>query len=109
MHADVLTLLREARAAGLTIRLHGDKVDITGPRSVATRFAGRMKAAKAEIVAVLRGDPVVAVTSSRIVRTCRFCTTLPGVFRPTVQGKRLFCEICGKRKGCDMPYPWGPQ
>jgi len=114
MHSDVLTLLAEARAAGLTVRLIGDQVEVTGPKS-AMPIARRMKEVKPQIVAALRGAGLssrlenVPEPTSRIVRTCGHCRTLPGILRPTVGGNRLFCEVCGKRKGRDQPYPWGPQ
>ena len=87
---DVLTLLDDARRAGLQVRVDGDRLIITGPRSAA-HLAQRLGRHKADITA-------------HLTRGC--CQTSTGILRPTIQGDRLFCHVCGRRIGADTPYPW---
>jgi hypothetical protein len=51
---DVLTLLREAREAGLHVQVEGDKLKVEGPRTAAP-IVERLREHKAEVLAVLRG------------------------------------------------------
>jgi hypothetical protein len=51
---DGITLLLEAQAAGLSVRVDGDKLIIRGPRS-AELIARRLLAYKPAVVAALRG------------------------------------------------------
>lgn len=92
---DVLTLLAEARAAGLIVCLDGDRVQVTGPKS-AEPIVRRMMAIKPAIVAALRGG----------ARVTGCCPSTEAVLRPTVGGSRLYCSGCGRRVGADQPYPW---
>jgi len=50
----IVTLLREAKAAGLSVHLDGEMLVVRGPRS-AERLAFRLLAHKSDVVAALRG------------------------------------------------------
>ena len=50
---DVLTLLREARAAGLHLRAEGDKLLVEGPKTAAP-IVERLRQHKPEVLAALR-------------------------------------------------------
>ncbi len=51
--ADSVSLLTEARAAGLTVKLEDDKLVVRGPRT-AGPIVGRLKAASAAVVSLLQ-------------------------------------------------------
>jgi hypothetical protein len=58
---DALTLLQQARAAGLTVRAQGDRLCIRGPRR-AEALARRPLDHKAAVLAALAADAPVTVT-----------------------------------------------
>ena len=70
---DGLALLREARAAGLSVVIEGDRLRVRGPKS-AGDVAARLLAAKPAVLAALGGaadagdrvDPVVEETARNI-------------------------------------------
>jgi hypothetical protein len=54
-------LLAEARGAGLTVWLAGEEIRLRAPEAPPVELLARLCAAKAELLALLRGD------------TCRYC------------------------------------
>jgi hypothetical protein len=98
---DGLTLLWDARAAGLTVHADGDYLIIRGPRSAAA-LAHRLLARKPDILAALAmeaADPSTAHlcpdchrqgTKTAIPRHWRQC-------RPCVLASLPRCRLCGER------------
>jgi hypothetical protein len=74
-------LLREARAAHLTVTLAGDGLHVEGPRS-AGEIVGRIKAHKAEVMQALASEGI-----------CSQCGTRPGDAGEDANGDR-WCVIC---------------
>ena len=61
---DGVALIAEAHAAGLTIRLDGDRLVVRGPRS-AEATAQRLLARKAAVVSALRGEAATPPTAGQ--------------------------------------------
>lgn len=59
---DAVTLLDRARAAGLDVRLDGDRLQVRGPRGVEALIE-RLREHKAEIIALLRAEAAPKVCS----------------------------------------------
>ncbi len=57
--ADSVSLLAEARAAGLTVQIAGDKLVVRGPQG-AKPIVDRLKASTAAIVSLLRDSELAA-------------------------------------------------
>ena len=74
-------LLREARAAHLTVTLAGDGLHVEGPRS-AGEIVERIKAHKAEVMQALASEGI-----------CSQCGTRPGDAGTDANGDR-WCRVC---------------
>ncbi len=97
-------LLLDLKRRGIRLEARGDRLRYS-PRSALTPdLLDRLKAHKQELLTVLRA-PVNRLTRS--VMNTPDCPHDAGhVLRPTVQGDRSFCPLCGRRIGRDEPYPW---
>lgn len=106
---DGVTILREARAAGLEINVDGDRLVVRGPRSAAP-LAERLLRMKQEVIALLEsqgGEFTWRVEAMR--RQIR-----PGAIIPFLVARRDFvdrpggCLSCGDPVGPGRRYRCGP-
>src|SRR4051794_16110792 len=106
---DGLMLLQEARAAGLEIKLDGDRLVVRGPRSAAP-LAERLLEMKLEIIPLLESeDDEVTWRVEAMRRQIR-----PGPIIPFLVARRDFvdapgcCLSCGDPCGPGRRYRCGP-
>ena len=89
------TLLDSARAAGVTMRLDGERLIVRGPKSAET-LAKSILAQKAAVVACLLVAPKTTDESSNATATPRCVPNESQRAMPPPTAERCFC--CGQRR-----------
>jgi hypothetical protein len=109
---DGLTILREARTAGLEVRVDGDRLIVLGPRSAAA-LAERLLGLKQEVIALL-SSPGDADVAWRVEVMRRQIRPGPPLIIPFLVARRDFadapgfCMSCGDPCGSGRRYRCGP-
>jgi hypothetical protein len=106
---DGLTILREARAAGLEIKVDGDRLVVRGPKSAAS-LAERLLEMKPEIIPLLESEDSEVMWRVEAMRQ----QIRPGPIIPFLVARRDFldapgcCLSCGDPCGPGRRYRCGP-
>jgi hypothetical protein len=105
---DILTLIHDARRAGLVLIPEGDRLQVRGPRS-AERFALRLREVKDQVLAFLRRECEVGVSTVSFLRPdCPLASFLweEGVLPPGLREPEPLHGVFHKRPGCTSRLSW---
>ncbi len=95
---DGLTILREARAAGLEIKVDGGRLVVRGPKSAAP-LAERLLEMKPEIIPLLESEDNEVMWRVEAMRQ----QIRPGLIIPFLVARRDFLDALGCRLSCGDP------